>query len=975
MVRSCLLYFIFSLLLSSCGHRQNTPDIEGTDVKITFLQPFAGADNVRIECTVHALTETSDREVSAEIFDAEKGKLLWNGKFKNIIIKKGDSVTITQHIKGLRPNLWSPVSPHLYYLHVKVGDAEKTVRFGFRDFTMKDGQFYLNGQQIFLRGNAINPPGRGIPEEIEESREFAQDYIRFLKSININIIRIPNNQTWADVCDEEGMMLYGGRYGRPTTATSDGPPEDFEKAIFAYKNSDLGPLVRHPAMMIYTLSNEMPYEGQSGEKYRTFLSKAYQALKEWDPNRLYIGNAGYGLGKSADVYDVHRYWGWYYNSFLTYLNMRDEEMWQNEGRDQPVTFTECVGNYTGVDGRYNLCSRTKQPGSQKCWTGHIPDSMQSEAALIYQSFTLKNATELFRRFRNQNPKLAGIMPFTIMFYNWSDISTFDQMGNKPVTDQFRISYQPVLPSIELWKTQIYSGTDLDCIIHIVNDDDNGTDLTNARLRCTLESAEGTVVLSDEIAVATLPYYQIAKYPLHMSVPPDLETGHYTIKVHLSSKGKDISYNSANVFVANSDDWNIPANTEKTIYLYDETGKTQSQLSLLNIPFLPAERVKNITPESILIIGENSWDNNLSDQTADLRQFIRNGGRILCLKQHHDTFNTNWLPKKIELYQFSANDALFPEIIGVYDKMTYLSPSLAYRDGMNINLERINHPVLKGINHDNMKLWSDYTQYDESKPGFPQIYPVIQGFEIKSPNMENVAILANYSRALSGIALCEMFEGKGSVMLSGFDMVNHCNIDPVADRLFTNMVSYMSSHESHECYPLIDQPIIWGDYASEQGLVTGYYNGLLLNTVPVIPENLKDKITVRVDDAGYHISGVVGGWNNRPGIQYVAQGRRPFAPFSYSKGGNAIVGKNDITGEGHFCLRLPAGKKMMKTEVENPVNEPVRLSIQLNDGTNQRHSIPGNQTVILSTVIPGNSEAFKVKYSGDRKIVLRKTWFE
>lgn len=98
----------------------------------------------------------------------------------------------------------------------------------------------------------------------------------------------------------------------------------------------------------------MPYEGKVGDLYRDFLTRMYQELKKWDSTRLYICNAGYGLGKSADIYDVHRYWGWYYNSFLTYLNMRDKAMWQNPGKVQPITFTECVGNYTGIDGRFNL---------------------------------------------------------------------------------------------------------------------------------------------------------------------------------------------------------------------------------------------------------------------------------------------------------------------------------------------------------------------------------------------------------------------------------------------------------------------------------------------------------------------------------------------------------------------------------------------------------------------------------------------
>ena len=131
--------------------------------------------------------------------------------------------------------------------------------------------------------------------------------------------------------------------------------------------------------------------------------------------------------------------------------MREKAMWQNPGKVQPITFTECVGNYTGIDGRFNLCSRTKQPGSQKCWTGHLPDAEQAEAAMAYQAFVLKNATELFRRLRSQNDCLAGTMPFTIVFHHWDGVSSFAEMKPKPVARQYQLSYQPILLSWENWQ--------------------------------------------------------------------------------------------------------------------------------------------------------------------------------------------------------------------------------------------------------------------------------------------------------------------------------------------------------------------------------------------------------------------------------------------------------------------------------------------------------------------------------------------
>src|SRR5439155_23449401 len=119
-----------------------------------------------------------------------------------------------------------------------------------------------------------------------------------------------------------------------------------------------------------------------------------------DPRRLFIANAGYGEGREGDICDVHRYWGWYCNTFLTYYNLRNPALFGDPGKNQPITFSECVGNFTGPNGEYNLIVR-KQLGAQLNWTGHSPN--QREDALAYQSFMVKQATEIFRRLRPLNP--------------------------------------------------------------------------------------------------------------------------------------------------------------------------------------------------------------------------------------------------------------------------------------------------------------------------------------------------------------------------------------------------------------------------------------------------------------------------------------------------------------------------------------------------------------------------------------------
>lgn len=926
---------------------------------VVKVVPMASDTSLKVE--IHLSVKAGEKVTLQGSINPVKGQNeLWQGNWGTYTFQQNADTVIIVRVNNLKPRLWTPSTPELYQLKVAANNVTTSVRLGFRKFEKRDGVFFLNGRPIFLRGNAINPPKRGIPEKLEESKDFARDYVRYLKSLNINIIRIQANQDWLDVCDEEGMMIFSGRYGQPAGGNASAPPTDLQVSLKSYKEKELGAFTSHPSVMIYILSNEMPYKGKVGDLYRDFLSKMYQNLRDWDDTKLFICNAGYGLGRSADIYDVHRYWGWYYNTFLTYLNMRDMDMWQNAGKPQPITFTECVGNYTGIDGRYNLCSKTKQPSSQACWTGHLPENQQAEAALANQAFVLKNSTEMFRRLRNHNKRLAGIMPFTILFYHWDDIKSFDEMGPKPAAIQYKTSYQPILLSWESWHSQVYAGSRLPVVAHVVNDDDEGADLKDAQVEWSLER-ESTIYLTGKFSLPLIPYYQTFEHSVSLNLPEDLPTGKYKLRGIIRSGNNALSQNECDVFIAGKD-WKRAVSSKK-IYVHDPTGKTMSAISRLGYASISLTDLKKLSTRALLIIGEDSWDQTLDDQKTLLQKFIRQGGRILCMRQKPETFNTEWLPAKIELLKASNNS---PE---------YLSPSFAYADGMNINMERPYHPVFKDLTPDHFKLWSDYTNFDESQPGFPSIYPVSQGYLVDGSNLSHVAILANYSRGLAACGLSEFFSGKGSVLLSGFDMTGRIGIDPISDRFLGNMIEYMAKTEDHPVHVYVKDSIIWGDYASEKGIVTCINNGLMVNTIPIIPSDQLTKYPLQVDDFGYQFAGSYGGWNTKPGIQYVPNGRRAVAPFGFLMGGSIVIKKGTTTGEGFFYAALAPNKKTMYTLFENPVEVPLQMTIVINDNQMQDVVIGPKQKITIKSTITLSDNSIKVLFKGDRRLVLLKTRFE
>jgi len=952
-LKTLLLLILFGVGISSFSYAE--------DKNLLQFQVTTTAHSISIEA--NNSTNFSSPNVELQIKSLSNQQILWEGK-PEVILKEGKLVVKKEN---LQPVLWAPTQPQLYSLTITVSDKgnfhQKSVfRIGFRDFETKNGQIFLNGHPLFLRGIAINPPGRGIPDEVETSRQFAQEYVRFMKSINVNIIRIPDDQTWYDVCDELGMLVFGGNYSAVVDGQS--PPTDYEKAVAWYRDVKFGPIMHHPSLVIYALTNEVPFDGEIAQKWVQFLDYAFSKLRLWDPTRLYIGNAGYGLGKSGDICDLHRYWGWYYASPFTFLNIRDYEQITFPDKVQPLTFTECVGNYTGPDGRYNLTPDHKNPVSQQNWTGHAPQDQQAQLADEHQCFTFKQATELLRRLRRINTESSGVFPFTILFRNWHTISTFTDMVAKPVAWQAKLSYSPVLLSWENWQTQVYAGSRVSPVAHIINDADDFSDLKNVTMVVRILDKAYTHFAEETIKLPDIPYYGIHSEKVSIKLPDYLFEGQYQLEGVVYAGAKEVSRNVSNIWIARKTQ--KQASATSVIKLYDPKGVTAEAFRKNGISFQLVSNAAGLKRGECFAIGENAADLTLSKEGTSLKMAIENGARMVVLRQDslHQPFIKNILPVVVTFPKMNIDDPVYP------------SPPRPSRNSFNVNPERPDHPVFKGISRSGLRVWSDYTGFIETMPGFPAIYPVTDGFVLaEKKDAGKTAILADYSVGLEGIALAEIFHGKGSVMLSGFDLVNRANIDPVADRLLGNMMSYMCGTEPHVNHLLVEAPILWGEYETEKGMIIGVYNGLMISSVPALFGSY-EKLPLILHKEGHLLAEKGGGWNNAAGKQYVPYGRRMFGPYFHKDFGGVPepINAESSTGEGFFCCRVPAGTQLMTTIVWNPSKEILPVSVKINEALISDVRVQPGEYKVIESAVPVNATDLKVSLSGSRTLVILQTSF-
>ena len=922
---------------------------------------FTKLDELKIEATLSsAMPQATSFYVS--LTDDKTGEEVFSKTLQPLQYNGGKAVF---KINNLKLKSWSPANPQLYRLYFFInGNKEAAKKIGFRTVESKNGNVYLNGNPVFLRGIAINPPDRGIPDSVEKSRRFATEYVSFMKSINVNIIRIPNDDTWYDVCDELGMMVFGGNYGGSVDGQRNAPT-DYDKAVKWYKDVAFATIASHPSLMIYAMTNEVAYEGKRGEAWNTFLSYAHGKLTQWDDTRLYIGNAGYGYGKAGDICDLHRYWGWYYNTPFNFINIRDnKKIIPFDKKMQPVTFTECVGNYTGPTGAYNLTPNHKNPGSQLNWAGHADWKEQPRLADEHQSFTLQMATEMFRRLRPQNKELSGVFPFTIIFYNWNNIRQFSDMEPKPVTKQISTSYNPILTSWECWTPNVYAGNTISPIVHMVNDNNDFSNLQNATFIYTLQSNNGIPVVKDSLQLPEIKYYDTWQKKLCIRIPATIPRGSYFLTGKVIASGKEISNNRYEIFVDKKITADKSFSQSKNILLFDASAATRAAMDKLRVPYQLITSFNALQQRHIVMIAENSAAAINAQQASALKKFIAGGGKVICLRQDEKNFAVlnNFL------------NAPLKNITVDLDVPYYTPPPRPSRQGIYINPERPAHPVFADVIRKQLRVWSDYTDWDETKPGFPAVYPVTDGFiPANKEDIQSIAVLGNYGVGLEGIAIAEIFNGKGSVLVCGTDWASRAGIDPVADRLLLNMLRYMSDNQQHEKYPLVTAPIVWGDYASEKGILTGVNSGLMVHSVPKVPDNSRSKITVT--EIGDRFLGAPGGFNTRPGVQYLAHGRRMFGPYILRGFGNVPepVSPNNNVGEGYFWCRVPAGKTICSTLVWNQADEPLKVEVEINTNYKAEKLIPANAKATVDCSFSGTE--LKVFYKGDRRLVLLETNFK
>ena len=701
------------------------------------------------------------------------------------MLKAGEEGKVSFVLSCLKPRLWTPNHPNLYDFNFKLTaknlDVDtKTITSGFRTFESKNGFFYLNGNQYWLRG-ANHTPFALAPND----KNLADGFYQLMKAANIDVTRThttPYNELWMNAADENGIGIsFEGTW--PWLMINASMPD--EKLISMWADEFIGLLKKyrnHPSLLIWTMNNEMKFYDNEPDLDKAklkmkIISDVVKRMREIDPTRPISFDSNYKridsekrFGKDfyktiddGDIDDDHKYINWYdYTLFRFFKGHFQSKAYPGRPLISQELSTGYPNGETGHATRfYNLVHQNPQSliGYQSYEYGN------PQAFLDVNSFITGEVAESIRR---TGDKMAGILHFALLtwFRNVYDAKNIEPY---PTYYAMKRAMQPVLVSAEIWGRNLYGGEKLPTKICVVNDRENGTDVGETKLYWELVSENGDRLVAGSDLIPAVKHATRQWITPKIEIPENLPSPKIAakLKLRLTENGVVISENEYKLNIAQKD-WSCSTvNPTKKIALVDFNGinKAIDFLKVKNTAFTNLTAAMASKSDLYVISGLDSTKCSVSE-LAQLRLLLEKGAKVLILNSPN------------------ASVKLFPE---------YITGWIVPTEGDIVNMEMPESPVFNGIG------LFDIRYFNNNKTDIPTVCNF--AFKInRNPNVIELAnqtkihgyingemmVRSNYVKTIKGFSIIRINKG-GSAIVSGMQL-EKATTDPIAGRLLVNMIN-------------------------------------------------------------------------------------------------------------------------------------------------------------------------------------------
>ena len=278
-------------------------------VFVTTSKVSAEQATVKVDVTIENNANT-EKEGIVEV----------EGQQKSVVLKAGESATVTFTYTIENPKLWSPDSPNLYTTNVQLFSkriiqhqkgylrtlvSQFPAKFGIRSFSFDaEKGFVLNGKPILINGACVHHDDGVLGAMAFDAAEIRK--VRLMKEAGFNLIRTSHNPTtraFLDACDSLGMLVIDEAFDGWRQAKT---PYDYSTLIDSCYKEDIRAMVQrdrnHPSIVCWSIGNEVME--RKDIRVVTTARKLKQAILEWDDTRP-VTEALCSWDRDWEIYDPH----------------------------------------------------------------------------------------------------------------------------------------------------------------------------------------------------------------------------------------------------------------------------------------------------------------------------------------------------------------------------------------------------------------------------------------------------------------------------------------------------------------------------------------------------------------------------------------------------------------------------------------------------------------------------------------------
>ena len=508
------------------------------------------------------------------------GEVLCEGEMAGFSLDAGEAGTFTVETPRVAPRLWEPGHPNLYALTLTIGEGGEITdtaveEVGFRTVSLSGSTLLYNGRPLWVRG------GNHMPAHVRPNdKALAHAFIRTALDHNVIGTRThaaPWTDVWLDEADRTGMLVsFEGTWSWLMLVHIPS-----ERSLAIWKEELRALYRRHrnrPSLFLITMNNEMNFYLSRGSD-ETLREKAYRVqgglkiAREIFPDLPLVCDSGYNraptLEKSrdlcfpyangryervtrkygfddGDVDDPHFYYGWYDKDFFHF--MHGDFGWRETISGRPCLLQELsVGYCRDEDGHavrfYTYAHQVPQTTTGKRAYEHNDPKYFARN----HAFQVKSLADTFRRVEHE--RVCGILLFAFetWFYHHTDAFRIQPMLS---ARRLKTAYQPVLVCAELYARHFFAGREIPIPVTVIHDD-RERDVLEAPVVEVSITAEGTVLASEILTYADIPYFGTAEKIFTLRLPEKLPGGYAkaVLELRASCGGRIVSRNDYELTLA------------------------------------------------------------------------------------------------------------------------------------------------------------------------------------------------------------------------------------------------------------------------------------------------------------------------------------------------------------------------------------------------------------------------------------------